>query len=1498
MGLTAVILTVSASVMPPVARAADDLSFMATMNQSLEWQSNGTAFQQYAIYALTPGAEKIFTRLSDIESSKVADAGVYYDGKYYTAVVPTNSTYTNYTSTFAVYDTETWTRSVIATFGTGNGNIAIDMTVDYTTGTVYAIGTNVYNGSELQLKKVDLSTGEMTRIGALGANIMAIAADANGQLWGVGTPMGNTAVSNLYKIDKNTGAYTYVDHLDIKLYTGSLMSMTFDLRDGKLYLVAQTYTENSNQERTWVNALFTVDTATARTTEVRRFEYMEILAGLALRDSHPKAPRAPENLKFLFDAGSTTSGKVSCTLPALAYDGSKLTGELSVEVTVDGKTVAKAEGLTPGATYTTLSSIPLAEGSAHPVKVYCYTAGRKSLPARADIFSGTDTPAAPENLTVTLNDAADAIHISWDEAKSANGGYIDATALRYDVKLMPDATVIATGLTATELDHTFVNRNMGVGQIRVTARIGETASPDAVSQLFTAGTPWPVPYLEAFNYTGEAMWPFTVIDANGDESEYGFRWYFGPNNLAAWYYSTPTVASHNADDWLITPAIAFDTKTVYRLQFDTYGYMGGVNTLDIHVGSRPTVEKMARKIDSRTYETPGYSASQPLNIETLFVPQEGDCRVGFHNVGDNSDHTFIDNIYISAYGPTTIPGKVTDLTAASADKSVKLTFKAPTADAAGNPLTGGLTDIRIYRNNIDGDLLATIDAPAAGASLDFTDTGLGSGLKTYTVVASNADGRGLFATVSINTFDDVPQAVSKFTVTPRNSWTEALIEWEYPSSMTGVNGGLLSADAIFYDVYRTINGSRKTIAENYSGTSILDNGLAGELSSIGRRQIYVTYTIVPRTNGGEGRSTTSDQILMGLSYRLPFKESWRMQSQENYTWVQSNCASGSSWIICSDVAYDPRTICQDADYGQVSFSGSRYGNSYGDYVSPRIDVSTYDNVKLTFHLYRSTDSNTQGSFLQIGFISDDQGRELLPTRYDVYGSEDAWAEYTVEIPEKYARSNRLGIILYGYTMNYKGQVHVDNLTVTGDQSPREIKAERIIGGDLCLIGQRNTYDVEVSNIGTETVSGITVRFYADDELIGTETIESIEAGKSALAPFAITPGLDNTERPMVLRGVIECDEDGADSNNTVESTVQLTAPMLPYVTEISGASRSTTSAHIAWEEPVKYPHAETVTDDVDSYKPFAITGIGDWTTVDRDLQITAQISLGDGALQWENAGQPQAFIVFNTTQAGTSSVLRPHSGAQCFISFASRTQNDDWLISPRLSGDAQNISFYAKCAYTTDLNERFEIWASQSSPEIADFICISGDRPIAVTSYNDWIRYSFSLPEGTKYFAIRCVSKQQTGLMIDDITYSPAHPALELWGFNIYRDGVKITPSEHPDFEYTDEGLEFGRTYTYAVSAVYDAGESIFSPAVEVKVDGTSSITDVTTDAASADDVIITPAYHAISITAPEGTPISVVTVDGKLLYHITSCGQQTIPVAPGIYVVNAAATSAKVMVK
>lgn len=1480
---------------PPAAaeQQLTELKFYAVINQSLEWTDNGAANMQYAVYELTPGASKYFSRLSPVESAKAADAGVYYDGSYYTVKVPINSTYSNYTSTFTRYDIDTWESSVVQTFGTGTGNLAEDMTMDYISGNVYAVGNDVYMGSERQLKTVDLETGEMTRVATLGSYIFALAADGEGQLWGVGGPTESSPATNLYKIDKATGATTLVAPMSINLYSGSLSSLTFDLRTGKLYYVAQTYTENEDKEREWTNGLFEINTSTGTATLLQDFEYKEILAGLAMQDCHPKAPATPTDLGYVFNEGSTEDGKVTCQLPTVTFDGTSLSGDLSVEVTIDGETVAEASGLKPGSKYVS-DQLSMIAGTNHQIKVFCYSGNLKSVPAKLRVFAGTDAPAAPENLKVEVNEDGNIMHITWDKAKGANDGYIDESKLRYDVKLMPDNVVLASDLTATELDYTFEGRNMGVTQIRVTAKIDEATSGDAISSVFVAGTPWPLPYLEAFNYSGEVMWPFTVIDANNDADEYyGFRWFFGPNQRAAWYYCTPTATNNSADDWLITPAIAFESDKVYRLQFDTYGYMGGVNTVDVVLGSHPTVEKMTHKIHTEEYETPGYSGAQPLNVECLFIPNATDARVGFHNVGNNSDHMFLDNIYISVYGTTGIPGEVKDLKAKLADGGVKLTFKAPTLTAGGKTLSS-LKDIKIYRTNTDGDVLKTISAPAPGESLEFVDVNYGTGLKTYVIVASNDEGAGLRASVSINTYADVPRAVENFTMTPHNGWSDAMLEWNYPASMTGVNGGVLTEEDITYDIYRTLNNNTTLIAQGVSGTSYFDNTCSSSMPE-GRRQVYVSYRIVPRTNGGEGQSSSTDQVLMGLSYQLPFNESWRMQSQQNYTWTMTNCSMSSSWFINSDTAYDPRAICQDGDYGQVSFSGSRYGYSYGDYVSPRIDVSSFANTKVSFYLYRCNDSNTQGSSVQIGFISEDEGREILPTRYEVYNTENGWEQYTVDIPEKYAKSNRLSVVFSATTANYKGQVHIDNMSVTGEQPQKEIKAERIVGGECCLIGSRNTYDVEVANIGTEEMNNITVNFYADDELVGTETIASLAAGESALAPFAYTPGLNNNERTILLKGVVTCDEDGSSDNNVIEATVHLTAPMLPYVTEIVGDSPDTESARVMWMEPVAYPHSESITDDVEGYTAFAINNIGDWTTVDRDQQITAQISLGSGVVDWDHAGEPQAFIVFNTTQAGTSAVLKPRSGNQCFISFAARSQNDDWLISPQLSGEAQTISFYAKCAYTTDLNERFELWASSGSPEVADFSCISGDSPVVVNSYNDWTRYSFKLPEGTKFFAIRCVSSMQTGLMIDDITYSPMHPAVELWGFNVYRDGEKITPTEVGDYQYIDKDVEYNHTYTYAVSAVYDAGESIFSPEVKVTVDGSSAI-----DGVSANDseIDIHAVAHGISVKAPAGAMISVNSVDGKVLYLISSTGAHTFPVASGVYVVKAADKVAKIMVK
>lgn len=1480
---------------PPSAPATTELTgltFYATINQSLEWTDNGQANMKYAVYRIDPASDDAyFTRVSAIESAKAADAGVYYDGYYYTVKVPTSSSYSNYSSTFTRYEVDTWTPEQIAWFGNGNGNVAEDMTVDYTTGTVYAIGMNTYNGPKRQLKTVNIATGEMTPVAEVAPRVYAIAADAEGQIWGVGTPEGLTAPTNLYKVDKTTGEATLVTELDINLYTGSLSSLTFDLRDGKLYYTAQTYVENADKERTWTNGLFEINTSTGHATLLREYEYREILAGLTMLDSHPKAPKAAEGLEFVFNEGSTTEGKASCTLPTAAYDGTALQGTIDVKVTVDGKKVAEATGLTPGDKYLS-DAISLTDSKTQRVKVYCYSGSLKSLPAFIDVYAGTDLPGKPADVKAEVNADGDMVKISWQAAEGANGGYIDTENLRYDLTLMPDNQVIATDLTACEYEHRFVDRNMGVSQIRVTARIGDVSGSPAVSPIFIAGTPWPVPYLEAFNYASEIMWPFTLIDANNDRGDYGFYWLYDYNRRAAWYYSSPTVQNYGADDWLITPAIAFEQGKVYRLQFDTYGYMGGVNTLEVSLGRYPEVASLTHKVLRHQYDTHGYSAAQPLNLETVFIPEANDLRIGIHNVSDNSDHMFIDNIYVSVYGPTTIPAASENLAANKVTTGVRVSFNAPTTTAAGEKLTS-LKDIRIYRDNSDGELLTTIEDPEPGAALSFTDPNTASGVKTYAIIASNESGAGVPASVTVNTYADVPRAVENLTVTPRNGWTQAMVTWNYPASMTGVNNQPLTPDEISYDVFRVINYNSQLIAQDLKATEFFDSECARSIPETSR-QINVTYKVVPHTNGGEGAAKTSDPVMMGASYALPFNESWKMQRPQNPTWSNVNSSNGGGWYVNSDVAYDPRAICQDSDYGQVSFNPSRYGVSSCDYMSPRIDMSNYINPKVSFWLFRSVSGETQNSVLRIGFVSEEHEREILSTEYRVYNSADGWEQYTVEVPEKFAKSSRVSVILYGFGSSYKGQIHVDNLSITGEQPENEIKVNRIVGGERALIGSDNSYDVEIANIGSKDMTGVDVELYADDALIGTYNFETVAAGATVMAPFTYSPGLDNHERNIQLKGVIKCEADGSTANNEIEATVSLVAPMLPYVTDLRGYSPDSRSVNLDWQEPVKYPHAEQVTDDVDSYEPFAITGIGGWTTRDADKQVTVQISLGNGTLQWDHAGEPQAFIVFNPSQCNATSVIKPRSGNQCFVSFAALNENDDWLISPQLSGEAQTLTFYTKCLHPSDLNERFEVWTSQGSPEISDFACISGTTPIAVTSYDEWSRQSFELPEGTKFFAIRCVSKQQTGLMIDDITYSPVHPGVELWGFNVYRDGKRINDTEVGDFTYTDTNVTAGQTYSYAVSSVFDSGESIHSLPVSVTV-GYAGIDGA---AADASDIDIHAVPGGISVAAPEKTRVAVYTVDGRMLYYYTSAGTRFLPTAPGIYLVNAGGHTAKVVVR
>ena len=173
--------------------------------------------------------------------------------------------------------------------------------------------------------------------------------------------------------------------------------------------------------------------------------------------------------------------------------------------------------------------------------------------------------------------------------------------------------------------------------------------------------------------------------------------------------------------------------------------------------------------------------------------------------------------------------------------------------------------------------------------------------------------------------------------------------------------------------------------------------------------------------------------------------------------------------------------------------------------------------------------------------------------------------------------------------------------------------------------------------------------------------------------------------------------------------------------------------------------------------------------------------------------------------------LYPHGGSKYLIAFAAYSddksvpaKNDDWLISPPLSGQAQNISFYARSSHTA-YDEKFEVYYSTAEPVRDDMQMLK-----SLSANFGWKQHAFSLPEGARYFAIRYVGEDAMALLLDDIVYIPKSSTLDgidILGYNVYRDGELLTPYyiTEPTFTDTDVTGE----HTWHVTVVYSKGNQI-----------------------------------------------------------------------------------------
>lgn len=181
-------------------------------------------------------------------------------------------------------------------------------------------------------------------------------------------------------------------------------------------------------------------------------------------------------------------------------------------------------------------------------------------------------------------------------------------------------------------------------------------------------------------------------------------------------------------------------------------------------------------------------------------------------------------------------------------------------------------------------------------------------------------------------------------------------------------------------------------------------------------------------------------------------------------------------------------------------------------------------------------------------------------------------------------------------------------------------------------------------------------------------------------------------------------------------------------------------------------------DSFENYEDFAVTDVGDWILIDVDGAATYGF---DNQNSFPFAFQAKSFQVFDGSKTappltGQEAInWKARTGSKAMVSFgAVNVPNNDWMISPKITlGISDNVlNFYAKATDPDYIFEEFNVYVSTTTPEIDNFELIGSE---IVDLPSEFIEYSYDLSDynGKQiYFAIQCVSNDQFGFMVDDIS--------------------------------------------------------------------------------------------------------------------------------------------------
>ncbi len=1442
-----------------------DLSFLGAVVNSDEDFDYGV----YGIDASATIADFEMLTPTNVSSFFRQGAGCLVDDRYYWYSIMSSG---NLVLSIAYYtfDASTWQQLDRHVLTTTMANYVTAVAYDANADKMYAISWNSDQSSHV-VNEVDIETGALTPLQEIGREYTyyTLSVDDDGNLYTIAGDAG------LYRISLEDGGLTLIGYVDADIELGFkpmyLQSAVYDEVSGKIYWAAF---------NTYDSFLAEVDITTAKMTQIATFPYHEEVLGLSMnRIPAATAPAALADFAVDFAENGGMQGTISCTAPTETYDGGTLSGNVTIEYRVDNETVHTA---TVAAGERCEYTHAFAEGS-H--KVYAYVTneqGEQGPINRLRIYAGVDVPGAVENLKLEIS-ASGMATLTWDVPSTGlNNGYYNPDELTYTITRNPGNNLVAEGHTGTSFSEQ-LGENIGNYYYNVTAYTNAGEGGTAQSNAVVYGTHYTVPYLEDFE-DRSVMDIFTVVDANNDQ----FYWFYERNDNtdnAYMYYTANNQANLPANDWLITPPVRLEQGKVYELSFDSWVYDKAYpESLRVTMGTTNAPATQTNIL----LDLPSLTNSESMKrYATVTVEQTGDYYFGFqaYSAEDMWD-LYLDNIAVEELGDLNVPQAVGNLKVTPGEKAAlqaTVSFNAPSLNFAGTPLAS-IDRIEIYKETAE-EPAHTINGATPGQSYSWTDNEAVQGFNAYTVIAYNASGRGARAQIEQMVGVDAPGQVRNLKIVPtgRNS---AHLTWEAPSE-TGANGGYVPAEEVRYTIYRTDEHTRyEKIADDISELEFDDNAV----DIIYHYQIEVQYDIVASTVGGDGEAVVTS-VVMGTPYSLPFAESLANLQLSSEPWINQVISGDFAWKATTDdltLTVKP----QDNDGGMFSFYSDQENGAEEVLITPYVTVSSAIQPVFSFWFYH--DPNYAGQEHKVTMELMKQDGTTVPLKEVPLTSGDLWEWTYYSVPlSDYKDLQAFRIVMHGYSEVGGAQMLVDNLRIE-DNCDYDLMLQSFSVPSNVQMGNQAQISATVANLGNEVAEGFSLELYKDDVLFMTQEANrfaTINPGSSMTFTFTVDVNAwDGGKTPAYSVKVVYAPDQKPENNTMAAQRMSVAMSGFEGVDDLDGTLMNGV-VQLDWtavEAGSLSLESETVTDGAEDYEDFSIAGFGNWTLYDGDgIESTYTVS---NVPAYPNKYGAMAWQIWAPAELGLMGTWAPHGGEKSFISWAAvdgnASPNDDWLISPRIKGGT-DLDFYAAEGTNLYGPEKLQIMVSYSNNDPANFVKV---KDIEVNGFGEWEHFTVELPEGAQYFAIRYVSQMNFCVMLDDITYVTSDGSLpQVIGYNVYRNGVKITETPITETTFTEPEPQLG-TLEYAVSAVYEHGESAVSNVVSFRTDGIDELWA---------SMKVWSESRNIWVSTESETLVEVYTVAGQKLAGESVDGTWSLPVdMPGVYIVKAGGKTGKVIVR